>query len=149
MKNQIKEKLPNNLEIKIIGLALAGIGVFLGIKAIKNVINNAQQNNEIKKLDDGTPRGLATEYAMTLYSAFFQSGAEWISDWFGDGTNQKLVYEVGKSMYKNNMSLTTVSKSYKNLYNRILFEDLQKELSADEQAKFRSIISSGLGVIHI
>lgn len=144
VKQELKKATWEEKLILVGGVALLG---WFGWKAIRNGFQNVQRNNEIKNLDNGQHSSFSTSYAAMLYSAFFQSGSEWISDFMGDGTNQELVYDVARQMYQNKVAFSQVNSSYQALYKRDLFKDLQKELSSEEQIKFNSILQKGLGGI--
>lgn len=55
-----------------------------------------------------------------------------------DGTNEELIYQVAAKTG----NFRDVWEAYKKQYNRDLTDDLQKELSSDEYAKFLQILNS-------
>lgn len=116
---------------------------FFTIKLLKNAFNNSRRNSEIKKFDDVNAH--AVKYATNLYSAFFLSSATWFSDFFGDGTDEQLVFSTAQEMFQTKTSFSEVSKSYNKLYNRVLLQDLQKELSTQEMQQFNTLLKGGLG----
>jgi hypothetical protein len=137
-----KEKKRDWQETAII-VAGSFLIVFMGGKMIKGFILDKKKDSEIEKYDDVS--AYSTAFAAALYSAFFRSGQEWLSDLLGDGTDTAAVYDVAKKMYNTKTSFADVSKSYKKLYNRTLLQDLQKELSSSEMQKFEGLLKMGLG----
>ena len=120
-------------------LAITAIGSFF---LIKKVVKKAKYTNEIKRVGDDSRLGKANAFARSLYSAFFPMG-EIMSDIFGDGTDEDLIFEIAADMYRNRINFSDVSNAYKSLYNRKLLQDLQGELDPRQYAKFNDIIQGG------
>ena len=119
----------------LVGGAVVGLGSFLLYRFVKKMINNAQQTNTEKKLDDSPE----VRQASILRNAMNPSGISWMMSF--DNTSTDKVLETAKSITK----LDDVMTSYKKLYSSDLLEDLQSELNTEEYQKFTSIIESNAG----
>lgn len=140
----IKQQIKNtSIEEKAVIFGGTLLVVFFTVKLFKNAFNNTRRNSEIKKFDDVNAH--AVKYATNLYSAFFLSSATWLSDFLGDGTDEQLVFSTAQEMFQTKTSFSEVSQSYNKLYNRVLLQDLQKELSTQEMQQFNSLLKRGLG----
>jgi hypothetical protein len=96
-----------------------------------------------------TPKGRAVQYATQLYSAMFSSH-EWLSDWFGDGTDEKAILSTAQEIYNDkDVTLATVQSAYKTLYARELVMDIQQEMDSSRFQKFQSILNKGMAGLEL
>jgi hypothetical protein len=130
-------------------LTLLKYGIFVLIAGvsyliIKRIYNRARQVNELNKFNTSTSAGRSVQYATLFYNAIIRTN-EWMNDWFGDGTDLKTIYETAATIYQDReVNFQDVARSYRNLYNRDLLIDLQKDLSSSEYAKFNEILKQGI-----
>lgn len=111
----------------------------------RKVIQKAKRNNLSAQYGAENETGRALQYATQLYQAMFRSGAEWISQWIGDGTNTELIYNTAAQIQQDSkVGFNNVISAYKDFYSRDLLKDLQAELDADEFKKFNTTLSKGL-----
>jgi len=118
-------------------LIKAGAGlvlVWLGNKLLKNL---KKDNTESQVESDPT-----VGQAQSLRQAMNPSGNEWMRKM--DGTNKEAIFTIAKDI----SDIESVRKSYKNLYNTSLYEDLQGELSAQDYQKFLSLATKGKAGSH-
>lgn len=121
--------------------AVLAIGSFL---LIRKIVRRFQKNRYMSEFGKNNKSGRAVQYASQFYQAMI-SGHEWFNDWFGDGTDEKLIYSTAQEIHQDkDVSLPDVSQAYKRLYNRDLLIDLQKELDATQYKKFSEVMNSGL-----
>lgn len=78
------------------------------------------------------PNALATLYKQALNPSGYGPLIEL------DGTNEELIYQIAAQT----SDYRAVWEAYKRQYSRDLTDDLQKELSSDEYAKFLQILNS-------
>lgn len=118
-RNQNK-LLDIGLKVGLVGLA--GVGLFLANKVYKNWMASGQ----------GAQAGSDpnTQAATLLYAAMYQSGVSILS--WADGTDEESLYNTASVI----TDFAKVSAAYKNLYGRILADDLTNELGADELQAF-------------
>lgn len=118
-------------------LIKAGAGlvlVWLGNKILKN-LKKDQTESQVE--NDPT-----VGQAQSLRQAMNPSGNEWMRKM--DGTNTKAIFTIAKDID----DIESVRKSYKNLFNTSLYEDLQGELSATDYQKFLSLATKGKAGSH-
>lgn len=112
---------------KNIGLGALGIGAayLIGRKVYRELRKKHSQSNYTDE----------AQQAVMLRSAMNRSGMSWFH-WM-DGTNTEALYKVAKEI-KN---FKRVAKEYRNLYNRVLVDDLRKELKAAELERFNALVN--------
>lgn len=134
-----------NKAMNVVFMAGAAGGTYL---LVKKLVNDAQRSNALKDYaNPSSTEGKATQYATQFYNAMYSTW-EWFNAAFGDGTNEALVFQTAGDMYRNKVSLHTVSQKYKALYSLDLLQDLQRELSSDEMQQFNRMYSGvGLGSV--
>lgn len=118
----LNERNQNNLVDVGIKLGLGGIGLFLANKVYKNWLASGQ----------GAQAGSDpnTQAATLLYAAMYQSGVSILS--WADGTDEESLYKTASAI----TDFSKVSAAYKNLYGKILADDLTNELGTDELQAF-------------
>lgn len=122
------------------------VGAYL---LVRKLVRSIQKNGYMSSFGTETAKGRSVQYATQLYSAMF-SGPEWLSDWFGDGTDEKAILATAQEIYNDReVNLSLVQTAYKSLYNRELVTDLQKDLDSKYFAKFRSIVNEGLAGLEL
>ena len=122
------------------------IGAYL---LVRKLVKSIQKNGYMSSFGTDTSKGRAVQYATQLYSAMF-SGPEWLSDLFGDGTDEKAILSTAQEIYNDKeVTLATVQSAYKTLYSRELIMDLQKEMDSGYFAKFRKILNEGLAGLEL
>lgn len=114
------------------GVLAVGAAYFVGKKILKDTKKNRSE------LSFSTE----SQQAIALRGAMNRSGMSWLH-WM-DGTNTDALYSLANDI--NNIQ--KVAKEYKNLYNRVLAEDLRKELATDELEKFNSLVNKQVQVIN-
>jgi len=113
------------------GLILAG-GIYVSYRLGKKLLAVLQKSDAQSKADDSPE----VRQAMALRSAINPSGISWMKSF--DTTDNSLVFNTAKQI----TNLDQVSKSYKNLYQDNLLDDLQDDLSGSDFQKFLSMVSS-------
>lgn len=120
---------------------LLAVGAYL---LIRKLVKTLQKNGYMSSFGTDTAKGRAVQYATQLYSAMF-SGPEWMSDFFGDGTDEKAILSTAQEIFNDKeVTLAIVQAAYKTLYARELVMDLQKEMDSGYFQKFRKILNEGL-----
>lgn len=109
-------------------LAMAGIGY-----GIYYLIKKGQQNANQTQQESQVATNQATQQATLLYQAMTPD-AFWN---FLSSTNVAAIMQVATNI----TDIKSVQTAYKNLYNRDLMTDLQKNLSTDHMSQFMSLIT--------
>ena len=108
-----------------IGVLTIGATYFVVRKIVKGIKKNRSETKFTK----------AAQQAVALRSAMNRSGMNWLH-WI-DGTDVDSLYNLANQI----ADIKKVAKEYKNLYGRVLAEDLRKELKTDELAKFNTLLN--------
>lgn len=126
------------------GFFIAAVGaVYL---LMRKFITSYRKSHLLNQVGANSADGLAIGYAQRLYTAMV-SGYGWWNDYFGDGTDEEAIYQVGRDMHQHKVDFSLVSSKYKVLYNRELIDDLTTELDSAEMGFFQGALTglSGLG----
>lgn len=125
----------------LIGIGLAGGGFFIARKIVRDI----RAADAEKDIGTGTPEGIAGGYATILKIAMGSWGWDWASSF--DGTDEEAIFQAAKELHSKGLTFGDVSKQYRKLYNGSLLNDLRKELSVSDFAKFNSLLETGLGYL--
>jgi hypothetical protein len=123
-----KDKTTRNVAI---GLVLAVGAFFVGRVIVRKVRKNKTEKDAV----NNPP----IQQALLLRSAMNPSGVKWLMS--SDGTKEKSLLQTAKQIEDFNK----VADAYKNLYNRSLISDLQKELGTDDYAELMNILNTKEG----
>lgn len=124
------------------GFFIAAVGAVYFL--MRKLITSYRKSHLLSQVGQSSKDGLAIGFAQRIYTAMI-SGHEWWNDWFGDGTDEEAIYQVGREMRASQVDFNLVSSKFKVLYNRELIDDLTAELNAEEMAKFQAALMQGLG----
>ncbi len=135
MKNIPITKIQNGTDFKqrLLTAIFYGAVGFVGYKfVLKPFVNNLKQKKEQNEILDNPNKQQAT----TLYNAMNSSGISWLK--WADGTDEEAIIKSAQKI----TNWDEVQKTYQNLYNRNLLQDLQSELDINDINTFLSIVGN-------
>ncbi len=121
-----------NIPKQILGSLIVVGGLWFSYRMISTAYRR-HQAQATSSLADESPE---VRQAMTLRSAMNPSGVPWLA--WGDGTHESIIDQIARQITK----LDSVVRAYKNLYQRDLITDLQKELNSTLFNAFMQTIAS-------
>lgn len=131
------------IRLGILGVVLIG-SYYLVRTMVKKWSNDRRLKKEAANVGSATRAGKINLVAQLLRKGFFPYGEPKWGHIFWDGTNEDAVYEAAAMMHKYNITIAEVSQSYQAMNpGNNLINDLQRELNADELAKFYDILQGG------
>ena len=131
------------IRLGILGVVVIG-SYYLVRTLVRKWSNERRLRKETAHAGSADRSGKINLIAQLLRKGFFPYGEPKWGHVFWDGTDEEAVYQAAAMMHKYGITIAEVSRSYKamNPHNELL-TDLQRELSADELARFYDILQGG------
>jgi hypothetical protein len=132
----------------LIRLGILGVVAIGSYYLIRTLVRKWDQDRRLKKetakVGSADRSGKINLIAQLFRKGFFPYGEPKWGHVFWDGTDEEAVYEAAAMMHKYGITMAEVSRSYQAMNPRNnLLTDLQRELSADELARFYDILQGG------
>ncbi len=116
---------PKDIMGKVQKGVITGFLLLVGGIITTKVVQKLKQDNAFKNADSEE-----VQQAIAIRSALNPSGVSWLSSM--DSTDLDTLYQVAGQI----TNIKKVVKQYKNLYQRSMMDDLQKDLEPEEYQKF-------------
>ncbi len=131
------------IRLGILGVVVIG-SYYLIRTLVKKVVNDRRLKKETNNVGSADRAGKINLAAQLFRKGFFPYGEPKWGSIFWDGTDEETVYQAAAMMHKYGISMAEVSRSYKAMNpENDLLTDLQRELNADELARFYDILQGG------
>lgn len=121
----------NKVQKTVTYIGLGTVGLAVTYLATRKIIKKIRQTRSERNFT------LEGQQALLIRSALNPAGISWLA-WM-DGTKEESLYNIAYKI----KDFRKVQVEYRNLFNRSLVKDLEKELKIEEYQKFMDIINSG------
>ena len=128
---------------KAVGSALAGLKFLLitgGVLGVGYLANKQYKKWRAKKYLTDRAAELETQVAVMMYKAMFTLPRDmgWFSITIPDGTDEEMLNQLGRK----DLDLNKVARAYKIIFDKVLIQDVNSELSGSEIWKFFNNVNS-------
>lgn len=129
--NPGQPRAKSKIEKTALKIGLGALGAFAVYLVGKKIVKNIRKTRSERRFSQ------EAQQALLLRSSLNPSGISWLH-WM-DGTKEEAIYNIAIQI----TNFRKVQQEYRNLFNRSLVNDLEKELKIEEYKKFMDIINSG------